>query len=157
MTSHFSRLPSADKMNAPLRVPTNTRTLLMCLSSLSVQFVNAIFVRGFGKPILLQNRGSLRGLNAGAFHVDHPGNAEAVGEHAEAMRPEGFAERHGDGRAFRERAENALGFLDVVEPDIDAESLGLGIAAWRRVGGHKDSVADRDAGVENFLLPFGRH
>src|SRR5438045_7040953 len=29
LTSHFSRLPSDDKINAPLRVPTNTRTLLM--------------------------------------------------------------------------------------------------------------------------------
>src|SRR6266446_2373151 len=35
LTSHFSRLPSDVNMNAPLRVPTNTRTLLI-LSSFPV-------------------------------------------------------------------------------------------------------------------------
>src|SRR4029077_19016659 len=34
LTSQFSRLPSAVRMNAPLRVPTRTRTLLMPDSSL---------------------------------------------------------------------------------------------------------------------------
>ena len=32
LTSHFSRLPSEVRMNAPLRVPTRTRTLLMLFS-----------------------------------------------------------------------------------------------------------------------------
>src|ERR1700682_3194552 len=32
LTSHFSRLPSDVRMNAPLRVPTRTRTLLMLCS-----------------------------------------------------------------------------------------------------------------------------
>src|SRR5271166_1405732 len=33
LTSHFSRLPSDVRTNAPLRVPTSTRTLLICASS----------------------------------------------------------------------------------------------------------------------------
>src|SRR5258707_14974258 len=45
-------------------------------------------------------RSNLSGLDAVALHVDHPGNAEPVGEHAEAIRPESFAEGHRDGRAF---------------------------------------------------------
>src|ERR1700680_2443184 len=32
LTSHCSRFPSDVRMNAPLRVPTNTRTLLICYS-----------------------------------------------------------------------------------------------------------------------------
>src|SRR6266849_532130 len=35
LTSHFSRLPSDVRMNAPLRVPTSTRTLLMLISFLT--------------------------------------------------------------------------------------------------------------------------
>src|ERR1700720_3951812 len=97
----------------------------------------------------------LRRLNAGALDVDHPGNAEAVGQHAEAVCPEGFTEGHGDGGAFRERAEDALGFLDVREADVDAESLGLRVAARRRIGSHEHGIADGDASVKNFLLPFG--
>src|SRR5258706_4781213 len=129
----------------------------MCLSSLSVQFVIAIFVRGSGKTILLQNKRKLSGLDAGALDVDHPGNAEAVGEHAEAMSPEGFAEGHGDGGFFRERAEDALGFLDVGETDVDAKTLRLGVAAWRGIGGHENGGSGRNASVKNFLLPLRRN
>src|SRR5258708_15235670 len=99
-------------------------------------------------------RSNLSGLDAGALNIDHPGNAEPVGEHAEAMSPEGFAEGHGDGGFFRERAEDALGVLDVLQTDVDAESLWLRVAAWRRVGGHKHRIPDGHASVENFLLPF---
>src|SRR5207248_10870845 len=41
--------------------------------------------------------------------VDHPGRPEAVGAHAEAVRPEGLLEGHGDGAALGERLEDALG------------------------------------------------
>src|SRR6267154_841653 len=44
LTSHFSRLPSDVKMNAPLRVPTRTRTPLIPYSSsfFSLQSIHAI-------------------------------------------------------------------------------------------------------------------
>src|SRR4029077_10741054 len=71
------------------------------------------------------------------------------------MRPEGFTEGHGNGSVFGEGGKNALGFLDVGEADVDAESCRLGGAAWRGVGGHENRVTDSNASVENFLLPFG--
>src|SRR5258708_21360639 len=81
-------------------------------------------------------RSNLSGLDAGALHIDHPGNAEPVGEHAEAVRPESFAEGHRDGGFFRERAEDALGFLDVGETDVDVKTLRLGVPAWSPVAHH---------------------
>src|SRR5258705_7122625 len=106
------------------------------------------------KPGNAARRSNLSGLDASALHIDHPGNAEPVGEHAEAMSPEGFAEGHGDGGFFRERAEDALGFLDVGETGVDAETLRLGVSAWRRIGGHKNGATDSNASVEEFHFPI---
>ena len=43
-------------------------------------------------------------------NCDHPPDAEAVGEHAEARRPKGLRERHPDLTAIREGGKRALGF-----------------------------------------------
>src|SRR5262249_4376557 len=46
-------------------------------------------------------------------HVDHPGDAEAVGDHTEARREEGFAQRHLHLSAIAQRSEQAFGFPDI--------------------------------------------
>src|SRR5260221_9879350 len=49
LTSHFSRLPSADKINAPFFVPTNTRTLLICLCSFACNSLKRFSFENPGK------------------------------------------------------------------------------------------------------------
>src|SRR5690554_6204817 len=46
LTSHFSRLPSADRINAPFLVPTNTRTLLILFSLLCLPQAGEASPRG---------------------------------------------------------------------------------------------------------------
>src|SRR3546814_6417079 len=57
------------------------------------------------------------------FAVDHPGNAEAVDEHAEANGPEGLLERHPHSAVFRQRAENALRLRRSEEHTSELQSL----------------------------------
>src|SRR4029077_3604358 len=53
-------------------------------------------------------RGSM--LLPSGSNCDHPTDAEAVGEHAEARRPKGLRERHPHLTAIREGGKRALGF-----------------------------------------------
>src|SRR5262245_64610438 len=46
--------------------------------------------------------------SGGLRAIDHPGRAEAVGQHAELQGPEGLAEGHGHLGAFGQRIEDAL-------------------------------------------------
>ncbi len=46
------------------------------------------------------------------IHVEHPFDAPAVIEHAEALGPEGFLELHFHGAAILECGEHAVGILD---------------------------------------------
>ena len=68
---------------------------------------------------------NLRGSGAGVITVEHPGNAETVGEHAEAFRPEGFAEGHVHGAVFGEGVEDALGFGDGVDAGGTCPAAGV--------------------------------
>ena len=53
--------------------------------------------------------------------------------------------------------KDALGLLNVVEIDADGKACLFVEAARRRVRGHENGVADGQTGMEDFLLPFGRH
>src|ERR1700682_6346276 len=63
LTSHFSRLPSDVRTNAPLRVPTNTLTLLIPVS------FRTSLIASVRRPSCLHSLVSLS-LNRARFHVD---------------------------------------------------------------------------------------
>src|SRR5260370_34130096 len=91
LTSQRSRLPSDVRMNAPLRVPTNTRIPLIGHSSSSV----VKLCRSVASPRLCTTRRSVvtRG-GTSLLAVNHPRYPESVDHHAEAHRPEGLLQRH---------------------------------------------------------------
>src|SRR6266702_2843634 len=56
LTSHFSRLPSDVSMNAPLRVPTSTRTLLIYSPFQSQFLLHQFFFPSFSMDDRLHGR-----------------------------------------------------------------------------------------------------
>ncbi len=60
--------------------------------------------------------------------VDDPTNTELIDEHAEFLRPESWAVRHGDRAAFSQCIEDRLGFVDavIVQRDIDTLDTFIG-------------------------------
>jgi hypothetical protein len=85
---------------------------------------------------------------------DHPGCAELVAEHAEAVGEEGLCHGHEDGAAVGEQGVEPLGL--VVTVDVEGE---IGAAhgfevRGRDVAGHDFGVADDDAGVEDGIFHF---
>src|SRR6266436_9533131 len=65
LTSHFSRFPSDVRMNAPLRVPTRTRTPLIPRSS-SFFIQPSLFI-----PISLTSISSLQAFDVNLGHLQH--------------------------------------------------------------------------------------
>src|SRR4029077_1527770 len=65
LTSHFSRLPSDVRMNAPLRVPTRTRTPLMPRSFFLI-YSTQLFIAILFTPI-----SSLQAFNIDLGHLQH--------------------------------------------------------------------------------------
>src|SRR5882762_3342914 len=66
LTSHFSRLPSDVRMNAPLRVPTRTRTPLIPRSLFLYLFNPILFIAISFTPI-----SSLQAFNIDLGHLQH--------------------------------------------------------------------------------------
>src|SRR4029077_18576009 len=66
LTSHFSRLPSDVRMNAPLRVPTRTRTPLMPRSFFPLFIQPNLFIAISFTPI-----SSLQTFNIDLGHLQH--------------------------------------------------------------------------------------
>src|SRR5690349_18197113 len=89
------------------------------------------------------------GLCLRAAAVDHPGRAEAVGRHAEALGPEGLPERHLHRAALRQRVEDARGFGDVVDMEGDPEPLRRPVMPLRAVGGHQRLIRHLQTGMED--------
>src|SRR6185437_13068573 len=83
------------------------------------------------------------------FAIDHPGDAEAVGAHAEALGPESLLNWHLDGAALGQAGKDALGFGRVVGADIDGKTLRLVIARGRRVRSHQGVCADAHADMHD--------
>jgi hypothetical protein len=92
-----------------------------------------------------------RSLRRGLRDRDHPAQAEAVGDHAEARRPERFAERHLDAAAVGEGVERPAGLRlrRDGEREPDAVELRPVVAA---VGRHERHAADAERGVHDLLL-----
>jgi len=89
--------------------------------------------------------------------IDHPRDAEAVDEHAEAFGPEGLAVGLLHRAALGESVEDALAGGGVGHVDVDEEALRVLRMLRRRVGDHQDVVADGEATVQDFVAPAGRH
>src|SRR2546423_745681 len=70
------------------------------------------------------------------FADHHPVRPKAIAGHAPALGEEGFRHGHAHSAAFRERGEDALGFLGRVDMDADRIALRLVVTAARRIGTH---------------------
>src|SRR5258707_7565997 len=79
------------------------------------------------------------------LHDDHPADAEAVGDHAEALGEEGLAERHAHLAAVSERLEHAVGLGFVLGVDREREALEFRLALGAAVGGHHRLAVDAKA------------
>ena len=82
---------------------------------------------------------------------DHPGHAEAVGDHAEARREEGLGERHLHLPALAQRPEHPLGLGLVGDRERQREALEAGLPHAAAIGGQHRRVADPQAHVHHLL------
>src|SRR6202166_2954067 len=94
LTSHFSRLPSDVRINAPLRVPTRTRTLLIRLS----------FLRCFSA-------------------VNDPRYAEPIDEHTKSDGPKCLLKRQVHRPVFRQGMKYAFRVYRILEAEHHGEAL----------------------------------
>src|SRR6516225_7809788 len=80
-----------------------------------------------------------------SLHDDHPADAEAVGDHAEAFGEERLAERHAHLAAVGERREHAVGLGFVPGVDREREALEFRLALGAAVGRHHRLAVDAEA------------
>jgi uncharacterized membrane protein YeaQ/YmgE (transglycosylase-associated protein family) len=71
--------------------------------------IGSLIVATIGAVVLVYLGSSGRGHRRSRHHVDHPGQAEAVSNHAEARGEEGLAQRHLHLAAVGQGCEQALG------------------------------------------------
>src|SRR5436853_7781959 len=86
-------------------------------------------------------------LVAAALRLDdhHPADAEAIGDHAEALGEERLAERHAHLAAVGERREHAVGLGLVPGIDGEREALEFRLALRAAVGRHHVLAVDGKA------------
>src|SRR5262252_4483721 len=84
-------------------------------------------------------------LRRSSLHDDHPADAEAVGDHAEALGEERRAERHAHLAAVGERREHAVGLGLVLSIDGEREALEFRLALRAAVGRHHVLAVDGKA------------
>src|SRR5215510_4236339 len=89
--------------------------------------------------------------------VDHPGRAETVDQHAEALGEERLGERHVDLAAVGKPVEHACRLLDGRNLERHGVAAGRLLVPGRGVGGHQHLVADREPRMHDLLVPFLRH
>src|SRR5262245_63832001 len=81
--------------------------------------------------------------------IDHPRNAELVGQHAETGGPERLLDRHAHGTVVGERRKNAFSFFRIVGLDRHVEALRfLEMIGWC-IGAHQYVVAKDEACVHD--------
>src|SRR6516162_3135179 len=92
-----------------------------------------------------------------SLHDDHPADAEAVGDHAEALGEEGLAERHSYLAAVGERREHAVGLGLVPGVDGEREALEFRLALRAAVGRHHVLAVDAQARMHDLVVAAGRN
>src|SRR5216684_3470743 len=93
--------------------------------------------------------------SGGLFAVDHPRRPEAVGEHAELLRPESFLQLHMYRSVLRHGLVNALRLARIVEPEIDVKALRRFGVIRRRIRCHQQLIAQFETGMDDLVLPLG--
>jgi hypothetical protein len=88
--------------------------------------------------------------------VDHPGNAKAVGAHAEAPRPEGLLEGHGHGAIARQSLEDALGLRRLLHRHHHVETLRRLIVTGRCIATQQELPAEVEACMDDLVAHFRR-
>src|SRR2546430_6872142 len=104
------------------------------------------------RRVLFRSCHGAQGLRA----VDHPGSPEAVGDHAEAMGPEGLLDRHGDLAAVRQRREDPLRLGGLLDRRHHVEALGRVVVLCRRVAAEEELASEIDARVDDLVARFRR-
>jgi hypothetical protein len=84
---------------------------------------------------------------------DHPGRAELVSQHAEAMGEEGFLEGHEDLPPVGEKVVDAFRFRDAVDREGKIDTAHGLEAIGRNIVGHDIGLAQGHAGVHDFGFP----
>src|SRR5262245_29467045 len=90
-------------------------------------------------------------------HDDHPTHAEAVGDHTETRREEGFAERHADLTAIGKGVEEPIGGGGIGCCDRQRKTPEHSLPGTFAVRSHHGRVADTEARVHHFVLGARRH
>src|SRR5713226_607343 len=152
LTSQRSRLPSDVRMNAPLRVPTNTRIPLIAhsYSSQPVRSVASLRRCASRRSVVTRGRTSLLAIN-------HPRYPESVDHHAESRRPEGLLQRHLNFTALFQFLKDTFSFRNVFHADRQGEALRHLIVLGRSVRAHQHRAAHGHAGMNNLITPFWRY
>ena len=85
-------------------------------------------------------------------HVDHPGNAKAIHDFAEAVGPEGFLPGHLNAPADSQRVEPALAFSDIAGIEDEGEAGVVHIGPEGAVAQHQLAIIDAQAGVGDSII-----
>src|SRR5258708_10788658 len=128
LTSHFSRLPSDVRINAPLRVPTSTRTLLIRFSFLCVW------------PA-----------------VNHPRYAELIDEHTKSYGPKCLLEWHLNRPLFFQGMKYAFCLRLLLDAEAHGKAVRFLITIRWNVRTHQALAADNQASVHDLAAPFHGH
>ena len=86
---------------------------------------------------------------------EHPGGAELIAEHGEAVGEEGLLHGHEDLAAVGEKGVDALGFDCAVEEERKVGAADGLEAVGRDVGADELGFSEADAGVEDGVFPVG--
>src|SRR4029077_12266537 len=86
------------------------------------------------------------------FDQDHPGHAEAIGDHAKARREDGLGETHLQLSAGCKGAKPLLRLSSVCHREGQRNALEIGLALAPPVGGQHSRVADAEARMHDLLL-----
>src|ERR1700734_2258501 len=96
---------SVQARNTNARGASNKRVMVTSRSSSGFLAAAAVMRYPLDWPMLLLScRLLIRPLA-----IDHPRRAELIGQHAEALRPESFLDRHPHRAALRQRRKDAVG------------------------------------------------
>src|SRR5262245_65949661 len=86
------------------------------------------------------------------WHDNHPAHAEAVGDHTEARREEGFAERHAHLPPLGQRVEEPIGHTGIRCGNRQRKPSKSRFAGASAVGRHHGRVTDAETRVHHFVF-----